>query len=82
MGLFNNKAITLSFAISGVFLLFLVQGATLSVPFIGIQIGDLLSVEPLEMKDWLVVFATASTVFFFDEARKLIQRSQKDEGNR
>jgi Ca2+-transporting ATPase len=82
LGLFNNKAITLSFAISGVFLLFLVQGATLSVPLIGIQIGDLLSVEPLEMKDWLIVFATASTVFFFDEARKLIQRSQKSERNR
>lgn len=82
LGLFNNKAITLSFAISGIFLLFLVQGATLSVPIIGIQIGDLLSVEPLEMTDWLIVFATASTVFFFDEARKLIQRSQRSERNR
>ena len=47
-----------------------------------IQIGDLLSVEPLEMTDWLIVFATASTVFFFDEARKLIQRSQRSERNR
>ena len=82
LGLFNNKAITLSFAISAVFLLFLVQGATISIPLIGIQIGDLLSVEPLKMKDWLIVFATASSVFFFDEARKLIQRSNKSGRNR
>ena len=76
LGLFNNKAITISFIISATFLLFLVQGSMLSVPFIGIQIGDLLSVVPLELTDWGIVFATASGVFFFDEARKLIVRSQ------
>jgi Ca2+-transporting ATPase len=82
LGLFNNKAITISFAISTVFLLFLVQGAMLSIPFIDLNIGDLLSVVPLKFTDWLVVFATASSVFFFDEARKLIQRSQELDRNR
>ena len=77
LGLFNNKAITISFAISAVFLLFLVQGSMLSIPLIGIEIGDLLSVVPLELQDWGIVFATASGVFFFDEVRKLIFRSQQ-----
>jgi len=77
LGIFNNKAITISFAISSVFLLFLVQGSLLTIPIIGIQIGDLLAVVPLELEDWLIIFATASSVFFFDEVRKLILRSQK-----
>jgi Ca2+-transporting ATPase len=77
IGVFNNKAITISFIISASFLLFLVQGSMLSIPLIGIQIGDLLSVVPLEFNDWVIVFATASSVFFFDEVRKLIMRSQK-----
>jgi Ca2+-transporting ATPase len=77
LGLFNNKAITISFAISATFLLFLVQGSLLSIPLIGIQIGDLLAVVPLELKDWAIIFATASSVFFFDEVRKRIMRSQK-----
>ena len=77
LGIFNNKAITISFAISSVFLLFLVQGSLLTIPLIGIQIGDLLAVVPLELEDWVIIFATASSVFFFDEVRKLILRSQK-----
>ena len=49
----------------------------LYIPFIDIQIGDLLSVVPLEPIDWVIVFATASSVFFVDELRKLIQRAQQ-----
>ena len=75
LGLFNNQAITASFLISASLLLFFVQGAYLSIPLVGIQIGELLSVVPLQANDWLIVFATASSVFFFDEVRKLIQRS-------
>ncbi len=77
LGVFNNKAITISFIISATFLLFLVQGSMLTIPVIGIPIGDLLDVVPLEFNDWVIVFATASSVFFFDEVRKLIMRSQK-----
>ena len=76
LGVFSNKAIAISFAISASLLLFMVQGATLSIPIINIQIGDLLSVVPLEPIDWAIVFATASSVFFVDELRKLIQRNQ------
>jgi len=76
LGLFNNKAVTISFAISTVFLLFLVQGSSMTIPFVGIHIGDLLSVVNLNFIDWVLIFAVASSVFFFDEARKLIQRSQ------
>jgi len=82
LGLFNNRAITASFVISASLLLFFVQGAYLSIPLVGIQIGELLSVVPLETNDWLIVFATASTVFFFDEVRKLIQRSSNRSARR
>ena len=77
LGIFNNKAITISFAISASLLLFMVQGSMLSIPLINIEIGDLLSVVPLEPIDWAIVFATASSVFFVDELRKLIQRAQR-----
>ena len=49
----------------------------LTIPFINIQIGDLLSVVPLDPIDWAIVFSTASSVFFVDELRKLIQRGQR-----
>jgi Ca2+-transporting ATPase len=77
IGIFNNKAITISFAISTTLLLFMVQGSLVTIPLINIQIGDLLSVVPLEPVDWAIVFATASSVFFVDELRKLIQRGQQ-----
>jgi Ca2+-transporting ATPase len=77
LGVFNNKAITISFAISASFLFFMVQGSMMTIPLLNIQIGDLLSVVPLEPIDWAIVFATASSVFFVDELRKLIQRSQQ-----
>ncbi len=78
LGLFNNHAITASFAISATFLLFMVQGSLIELPFIGINIGDFLDVVPLEATDWLIVTAIASSVFFVDEVRKIIQRNQSD----
>ena len=74
MGLFNNKAITISFALSASLLVLIVSGAELNVPFIGIQLGELLSVVPLEPLDWVILFAIGSTVFWVDELRKLILR--------
>ena len=49
----------------------------MTIPLINIQMGELLSVVPLEPIDWMIVFATASSVFFVDELRKLLQRSQE-----
>ena len=82
LGLFNTRAITASFVISATLLFFFVQGAYLSIPLVGIEIGELLDVIPLETNDWLIVFATASTVFFFDEVRKLIQRASNRSARR
>ncbi|MDP6906710.1 MAG: cation-transporting P-type ATPase [Candidatus Thalassarchaeaceae archaeon] len=76
LGVFNNKAITISFAISTVFLLLMVQGAAVDLPFIGINMGQLLSVVPLTLEDWAIIFAIASSVFLADELRKLIFRSR------
>ena len=78
LGLFKNTAITISFIISATFLFTMVQGAHYIVPIIGLEIGDFLSVVPLRTEDWLIVFATASSVLFVDELRKLFQRSSTD----
>ena len=74
LGIFNNRAITISFIISATFLFTMVQGANYTVPLIGLQIGDFLSVVPLEPIEWLIVFSTASSVLFVDEVRKNFQR--------
>ena len=74
LGIFNNRAITISFIISATFLFAMVQGANFTVPLIGLQIGDFLSVVPLEPIEWLIVFSTASSVLFVDEVRKNFQR--------
>ena len=74
LGIFNNRAITISFIISATFLFAMVQGANYTVPLIGLQIGDFLSVVPLEPIEWLIVFSTASSVLFVDEVRKNFQR--------
>ena len=70
LGIFNNRAITISFIISATFLFAMVQGAHYTVPLIGLEIGDFLSVVPLQPIEWLIVFATASSVLFVDEVRK------------
>ena len=72
LGIFNNNAITISFAISSIFLYMIVQGAHVDIPILGIQLGELLSVVPLEPLDWAIVFATASSILLADELRKLI----------
>ena len=74
LGIFNNRAITISFIISATFLFAMVQGAHYTVPLIGLQIGDFLSVVPLEPIEWLIVFSKASSVLFVDEVRKNFQR--------
>ena len=74
LGIFNNRAITISFIISATFLFAMVQGANYTVPLIGLEIGDFLSVVPLEPIEWLIVFCTASSVLFVDEVRKNFQR--------
>ena len=74
LGIFNNRAITISFIISATFLFAMVQGAHYTVPLIGLEIGDFLSVVPLEPIEWLIVFSTASSVLFVDEVRKNFQR--------
>jgi hypothetical protein len=52
----------------------MVQGAHYTVPLIGLEIGDFLSVVPLQPIEWLIVFSTASSVLFVDEVRKNFQR--------
>ena len=79
LGIFNNRAITISFIISATFLFAMVQGANYTVPLIGLQIGDFLSVVPLEPIEWLIVFSTASSVLFVDELRKNFQRVSSNE---
>ena len=79
LGIFNNRAITISFIISATFLFAMVQGANYTVPLIGLQIGDFLSVVPLEPIEWLIVFSTASSVLFVDEVRKNFQRFSSNE---
>ena len=77
LGLFNNKAITISFLISTSFLLFMVEGSMITIPFTGLQMGDFLSVVPMDAGWWFVIVAVASTVFLVDELRKVLQRSQQ-----
>jgi len=72
IGLLRNNWITASFFISAAFLVALVQGADIIVPLIGIAIGDLVATSPLQLSDWGIVAATATTVFIAEEIRKLI----------
>jgi len=74
LGVFSNRAITASFGISALFLLFLVQGANIELPILGIAVGELLSVTPLEPTEWLILFGIASTVWLVDEVRKAYTR--------
>ena len=76
LGIFSNKAINLAIMISFALLLFFVQFSTLPIPFVGIQIGDLLSTMSLERSDWIVVTLVASAVFIIEEFRKFIIKSR------
>ena len=77
LGLFQNKFISASFAISLSLLILIVQWSEVSVPVIGIAIGDLLSTIPLQWSDWLVVIVIGSSVFWVEEFRKLILASRQ-----
>jgi Ca2+-transporting ATPase len=72
IGLFKNTWITLSFILSGAFLTLLVQGAYLSVPILGIGLGELVSTIPMGADDWFIVITIATTVFIAEEMRKLL----------
>ena len=57
-------------------LLLLVQGAALTIPLVGIQIGDLLSTTPLELMDWVVITLVASSVLIAEEGRKIAMKNR------
>ena len=76
LGLFSNKAINLALLISLGLLLFFVQLSNYSIPFIGVQIGNLLSTMSLQATDWIVITLVASGVFIVDEFRKFIVNSR------
>ena len=76
LGPFTNRAINLSVLISFSLLLLLVQGAALTIPLVGIQIGDLLSTTPLELMDWVVITLVASSVLIAEEGRKIAMKNR------
>ncbi len=75
LGLFSNRAINYALLISAGLLMFFVQLADVSIPLLGIQIGELLSTKSLSTDDWYVVFLVASSVFIIEEFRKFIVKS-------
>ena len=75
LGLFSNRAINYAILASGSLLFLFVHFATLPIPLIGIEFGNLLSTTPLEGVDWIVLTAVASTVFLVEEFRKLMIKS-------
>lgn len=72
LGLFSNKAINYAILASGLLLFMFVHFATFPLPLIGIEFGNLLSTTPLQGRDWLVLVAVASSVFFIEEFRKFM----------
>jgi len=75
LGPLSNSWINYAILISCGLLYLVVQGATLSIPFTSIVLGDLLSTSPLSNADWLVIVLVASSVFVIEEFRKLIVKS-------
>jgi Ca2+-transporting ATPase len=76
LGLFSNKAINLAILISLGLLLFFVQLSSLTLPFVGLEIGGLLRTVTLGATDWMVIVCVASTVFIIEEFRKFIVKSR------
>jgi Ca2+-transporting ATPase len=72
LGLFQNRFISASFAISLTLLILIVQWSELTVPVVGIAIGDLLATIPLEWTDWVFVIIMGSSVFWLEEVRKMM----------
>jgi len=76
LGLFSNRALNLALLISGGLLLFFVQLSSLSIPLVGIEIGNLLSTTSLTLNDWVTILLVASSVFIIEEFRKFIVKSK------
>ena len=76
LGLFSNRAINYALLISGGLLMFFVHLADVSIPLIGIQIGNLLTTTTISLNDWGIVVMVASSVFIIEEFRKFIVKSK------
>ena len=76
LGLFSNRAINYALLISGGLLMFFVHLADVSIPVIGIQIGNLLTTTTISLNDWGIVVMVASSVFIIEEFRKFIVKSK------
>tara|TARA_B100000029_G_C17319419_1_gene867488 strand:+ start:32 stop:523 length:492 start_codon:yes stop_codon:yes gene_type:complete len=74
LGLFKNVFISASFMISLFLLVIIVQNSNAIVPIVGITIGSLLHTIPLQITDWLMVIVLASSVFWIEELRKIINK--------
>ena len=72
LGLFSNKAINYSMIFCTSFLLFVVQYATFTIPFSGLEIGSLLSTRFLNWSTWVVLLVISSSVLWMEEFRKLM----------
>jgi Ca2+-transporting ATPase len=72
LGVFSNKAINYAILISASLLFVFVHFASSSIPFIGIEFGNLLSTTSLNPSDWFVLTLVASTVFLIEEFRKFM----------
>ncbi len=72
LGLFSNKAINISLVLCTSLLLFVVTYSTMTIPFSGLEIGELLSTRDLNWKTWLVLFVISSSVLWMEEFRKIM----------
>ena len=72
LGVFSNKAINYAILISASLLFVFVHFASSTIPFVGIEFGNLLSTTSLESSDWFVLTLVASTVFLIEEFRKFM----------
>ena len=81
LGVFSNKAINISVAISMILLLIVVQGSDLGIPIIGINIGELLSVNTVGWSTWPVLIFCASSVLLLEEFRKLLIHGKNTKSN-
>lgn len=77
LGPFSNRAINLSIAICSGVLVLLIQ--TAGIELLGLPLGELLSVVPLELGDWVLIVVTASMVLWLEEFRKLLTRKPEPE---
>ena len=76
LGIFSNKAINYAVLISLTLLWLIINYSSETIPILDIKVGSLLSTIELELKDWLTIFAVASSVFIIEEFRKFIVYSR------